>query len=76
MFAVPVLVLSPLAGRLVDRRGSFPFIVVGMLLPAVAGISYTLIRDPFLAIPLILLEGTGFAVLNPAVYAVVAASSS
>jgi MFS transporter, DHA1 family, multidrug resistance protein len=75
MFAVPVLVLSPLAGRLVDRRGSLPFIVLGMLLPAVAGISYTLIHDPFLAVPLILLEGTGFALLNPAVYAVVAAAS-
>ena len=75
MFAVPVLVLSPLAGRLVDRRGSFAFIGLGMLLPAVAAISYTLIRDPILAVPLILLEGTGFAVLNPAVYAVVAAAS-
>jgi DHA1 family multidrug resistance protein-like MFS transporter len=75
MFAVPVLVLSPLAGRLVDRRGSFPFIVLGMLLPALAGISYTLIRDPFLAVPLILLEGTGFALLNPAVFSVVAAHS-
>ena len=75
MFAVPVLLLSPFAGRLVDRRGSFRFIVLGMLLPAIAGISYTLIRDPALAVPLILLEGTGFAVLNPAVFAVVAASS-
>ena len=75
MFAVPVLLLSPFAGRLVDRRGSLLFIALGMLLPAVAGISYTLIHDPFLAVPLILLEGTGFALLNPAVYAVVAAAS-
>jgi len=75
MFAVPVLLLSPFAGRLVDRRGSFLFIVLGMLLPGLAAITYTLIRDPILAVPLILLEGTGFAVLNPAVYSVVAASS-
>jgi DHA1 family multidrug resistance protein-like MFS transporter len=75
MFAVPVLVVSPLAGRLVDRRGSFPFIALGMLLPALAAITYTFIRDPVLAVPLILLEGTGFALLNPAVYSVVAASS-
>ena len=75
MFAVPVLVLSPLAGKLVDQRGSLGFIVAGMILPAVAALSYTLIRDPALAVPLILLEGTGFAVLNPAVYAVVAANS-
>ena len=75
MFGLPVLVLSPYAGRLVDRRGSFGFIVMGMVLPAVTGILYTFIRDPALAVPLILVEATGFAFLNPALYAVVAASS-
>jgi MFS family permease len=75
MFGLPVLVLSPYAGRLVDRRGSFGFIVLGMVLPAITGILYTLMRDPTLAIPLILIEATGFAFLNPALYAVVAANS-
>ncbi len=75
MFAVPVLVLSPFAGRLVDRRGSLGFLVAGMVLPAIAAITYTLIRDPVLAVPLILIEGTGFAVLSPALYSVVAANS-
>jgi MFS family permease len=75
MFGLPVLVLSPYAGRLVDRRGSFGFIVMGMVLPAITGILYTLIRDPALAVPLILVEATGFAFLNPALYAVVAANS-
>ena len=75
MFGLPVLVLSPFAGRLVDRRGSLAFIVLGMILPAVTGILYTFIADPFLAVPLILIEATGFAFLNPALYAVVAASS-
>jgi MFS family permease len=31
--------------------------------------------DPVIAVPLILVEATGFALLNPAVYSVVAASS-
>jgi MFS family permease len=75
MFAVPVLVLSPFAGRLVDRRGPLAFIVIGMLLPAIAAISYPLIRDPWLAVPLILIEGAGFALINPGTFAVVAASS-
>jgi MFS family permease len=75
MFGLPVLVLSPYAGRLVDRRGSFWFIVIGMVLPAITGILYTLMEDPALAVPLILIEATGFACLNPALYAVVAASS-
>ncbi len=75
MFGLPVLVLSPFAGRLVDRQGSFAFIVLGMVLPAVTGILYTFMRDPSFAVPLILIEATGFAFLNPALYAVVAASS-
>ena len=74
MFGLPVS-SSPFAGRLVDRRGSLAFIVVGSILPAVTGILYTFLVDPVLAVPLILLEATGFAFLNPALYAVVAASS-
>jgi DHA1 family multidrug resistance protein-like MFS transporter len=72
---LPVLVLSPLAGRIVDRRGALAFIVIGSILPAVTGIAYTFLADPVLAVPLILIEATGFAFLNPALYAVVAASS-
>lgn len=75
MFGLPVLVLSPFAGRIVDRRGPFLFIVLGNILPAITGIAYTLISDPAVAVPLILVEATGFALLNPALYAVVAANS-
>jgi len=75
MFGLPILLLSPYAGRLVDRGGVFLFIVAGSIAPAVAGIAYTLIVDPLMAVPLILIEATGFAFLNPALYSVVAASS-
>ena len=75
MFGLPILVLSPWAGRLVDRRGSFAFIVLGSILPAIMGLMYTRLSDPNLAVPLILIESTGFALLNPALYAVVAANS-
>ncbi|MGZ9160353.1 MAG: MFS transporter, partial [Candidatus Limnocylindrales bacterium] len=75
MFGLPVLLFSPIAGRIVDRRGSFAFIVAGSLLAAACGIAYTFIRDPWLAVPLILIEATGFAFLNPALYSVVAANS-
>jgi MFS family permease len=75
MFGLPILLFSPMAGRLIDRRGAFAFIVVGSVLPAVTGVLYTLLVDPDLAIPLILVEATGFALLNPALYAVVAANS-
>ena len=75
MFGLPVLLLSPYAGRLVDRRGPFLFIALGMVIPAVTAVLYTLMRDPSLAVPLILVEATGTALLSPALYAVVAASS-
>jgi len=39
------------------------------------GLLYTRITDPLWAIPMILIEATGFAMLNPALYAVVAANS-
>jgi DHA1 family multidrug resistance protein-like MFS transporter len=75
MFGLPVLLFSPIAGRFVDQRGPLAFIVAGTVLPAVTGILYTRLVDPTLAVPLILVEATGFAVLNPALYTVVAASS-
>jgi Major Facilitator Superfamily len=75
MFGLPVLLLSPFAGRLVDRRGSLAFIVIGSILPAVMGLAYTRITEPLLAVPMILIEAAGFAMLNPALYSVVAANS-
>jgi MFS family permease len=75
MFGLPILILSPWAGRLVDRRGSFAFIVLGSILPAIMGLAYTRLSDPNLAVPLILVESTGFALLIPALYSVVAANS-
>ena len=75
VFGIPILVLSPFAGRFVDRRGGLVLIVLGSLMPIIAGILYTLIRDPVLAIPIILLESTGVAIASPALYAVVAAGS-
>jgi len=74
-FAIPILLFSPLAGRYVDRRGGLLFIVVGTLSTIFAGVCYTLIQDPLLALPLILFESAGFAILFPALYAVVAAGS-
>ena len=41
LFGVPILLLSPAAGRLVDRRGSFAFLVLGCVLPAIVGFLYT-----------------------------------
>src|SRR5215210_4553440 len=65
MFGLPILVLSPYFGRRIDRGGLVGFLVIGGIAPALAGVAYTLIGDPVLSVPLILVEATGFAMLNP-----------
>jgi MFS family permease len=75
MFGLPILLLSPYFGRRADRGGLLWYIVIGGLAPAVTGVLYPLIGDPALAVPLILVESTGFAMLNPALFALVAAGS-
>ncbi len=75
MFSIPVLVLGPIVGRLVDRRGTLGFLIVGSVMVGVASFLYTLMRDPTLAVPIILIESTGFAVIWPALYAIVARGS-
>jgi MFS family permease len=74
-FAVPVLLFSPFAGRLVDRRGGYPFIVAGGVATATASFAYTLVAEPVQVLPFLAAEATGFAVMNPALYALVAAGS-
>ncbi|MGH2513570.1 MAG: MFS transporter, partial [Candidatus Limnocylindrales bacterium] len=75
MFAVPMILLSPWAGRFVDRRGSLPFIILGTLAPSIAAILYTIMPDVRLAIPIILFESSGIAIAYPALYAIVSAAS-
>jgi MFS family permease len=75
MFGLPVLILSPAFGRRVDRGGMTTYLVAGTVLPVVAAITYTVIRDPLLSVPLILIEATGFAMFNPALFSIVAAGS-
>jgi MFS family permease len=75
LFGLPVLLFSPIAGRWVDRRGSYPFLVIGGLAAAVTSLSYPFIVDPVQSVPILIVESTGFALINPALYAVVAAGS-
>nr|MBA2381652.1 hypothetical protein [Chloroflexota bacterium] len=75
MFGLPVLVLSPAFGRRIDQGGMTIYLLAGTVLPVVAALLYTLILDPLMSIPLILVEATGFAMFNPALYSLVAAGS-
>jgi MFS family permease len=71
-FGLGVVVVSPFAGRWSDRRGPVPLIVLGSLGAALAGILYAALQDPVLVIPVVAFEGVSFALLGPALYAVVA----
>jgi MFS family permease len=75
MFGLPVLILSPTFGRRADRGGIVPYLIAGTVLPVVAALIYTVIGNPLLALPLILVEATGFAMFNPALFSIVAAGS-
>jgi len=74
-FGLGVLVLSPVAGRWSDRRGPLLFIVVGSLGAAASGILYAALNDPVLVLPVSFFEGCSFALLGPALYAVVASGT-
>lgn len=71
-FGLGVLLVSPIAGQWVDRLGPIRFMVAGSLGAAAAGILYALLVDPILVIPVVIFEGVSFALLGPALYAVVA----
>jgi len=71
VFGIPMILLSPLVGRRVDKVGSLRFIVIGSALVIVAAFAYPLVGDPYLVIAVSLVDATGFAFLSPAVYAVV-----
>ncbi len=71
IFGVPVILLSPLAGRWVDRFGGLRFIVIGSVCIVVAAFLYPLPGDPYVVTALVTLEAVGFALIGPALYAVV-----
>jgi MFS family permease len=75
LWGLPVLLLSPYAGRLVDRRSGLSLIVAGSIAMSVASVSYPFVPELGWVLPLSILEASGFAFLNPALYALVAAGS-
>jgi MFS family permease len=74
-FSLPVVLLSPFTGRLIDREGGFIALVVGMAGIAVCGVLYPLIPEVWFVVVLGLAEGTAFAFASPALYLLVARSS-
>ena len=71
-FGLVTILVSPFGGRIVDRRGPFPFVVGGLAIMGIAMVTYPFIPDPLLYVPLVALEAIGFSFLGPATYAVIA----
>jgi MFS family permease len=74
-FALPILVLSPVAGRFIDREGGFLALVGGMAGVAICGVLYPLIPEVWFVVALGIVEGTAFALASPALYLLVARAS-
>jgi MFS family permease len=72
VFGLTTIVLSPVAGRIVDRRGPFPFIVGGLLIMMGAMFAYPWIGEPLVYVPMVALEAVGFSFLGPATFLVIA----
>lgn len=71
-FGLVTIVVGPLGGRVVDRRGPFPFLVLGLVIMVAMMVYYPSAPDPLLYIPMVAIEAVGFAFLGPATYAVIA----
>ena len=74
-FALPVLVLAPIAGRFVDRRGGYVALLVGMGVATGCGPIYPVIPEVWFVVLLGLVEGAAFALGSPALFALVARAS-
>ncbi len=72
LFALPVVFLAPLGGRLVDRHGATRYVVVPGLVVAACGILYAAASEPLLPGAIIVFEGGAEAFMGPALYAVLA----
>lgn len=71
-FGLTTILLSPIGGRIVDRRGPFPFIVLGLTVMAGTMVLYPVAPDPLLYLPMVAIEAIGFSFLGPATYTVIA----
>jgi len=71
-FSLPVILLSPFAGRFVDKSGGYAAMVIGGIGVAVCGLLYPVVPSPWWMVGLGLVEGTAAAISSPSLYMLVA----
>jgi len=72
LFALPSMIISPIAGRLVDRRGPMRFVIVGSLVIIVSGVLYAFATEFILPSIVVPIEAAATAVLATALFTMVA----
>lgn len=75
LFALPSMIISPIAGRLVDRRGPLRFIIGGGITIAISGGLYAIASEPILPSLVVPIEATATAIMATALFAMVAIGS-
>lgn len=71
-FSLPVMLLSPFAGRYVDRHGGYVVMVVGGAGVGICGLLYPLVPSPWWMVWLGIVEGIAAAIASPSMYMLVA----
>jgi MFS family permease len=72
LFALPSMIISPIAGRLVDRRGPMRFVIGASLAVIVAGTLYAVATEYLLPSVVVPIEATATAILSTALFTLVA----
>jgi MFS transporter, DHA1 family, multidrug resistance protein len=75
LFAVPQMIASPIAGRMVDRLGPTRFVVGGGVVILASGSVYALASEPVLPTLIVPLESVATAAMTPALFAMAAAGT-
>lgn len=75
LFGLSMMVVSPIAGRMVDRYGAVPFVVTGGLAICAAGVAYAISTEPLFPTFVVPAEGVGEALLLPGLFALIAFGS-
>ena len=75
LFGLPMMIVSPWAGRLVDRYGPIRFAGVGGLFICISGAVYAISTEPVMPSLMVPVEAVAEAFLLPALYALVAFGS-
>ena len=72
IFAVPEMVVGPISGRLVDRRGPIPFVIASAAIIMVSGALYAIATEPVLPTIVVPIEAAATAAMSPALFAMLA----